>query len=226
MPNGESLRNPLEKLSFNSLFDASAEALLLADSDGHILMSNHVAQELFGYSNEELLKLQVEMLIPQRLREHHRRYRESYAQCPEKRSMGRGRDLVALKRDGSELQVDIGLSPIREGEQLYILISFFDATQSRQAQRALQLFERVLGRRWPSLMRWHDFPLLSGRFEDLAMRMPYVDVIDRDTEIVVRAEVPGIDKKDLDISLSDNLLTIKGQTQTEKKEEKGGNNDE
>lgn len=86
---------------------------------------------------------------------------------------------------------------------------------------AEQLFERVLGRRWPSLMRWHDFPLLSGRFEDLTLRMPNVDVIDRDTEIVVRAEVPGIDKKDLDISLSDNLLTIKGHTQTEKKEEKG-----
>lgn len=86
---------------------------------------------------------------------------------------------------------------------------------------AEQLFERILGRRWPSLMRWHDSPLLSGRFEDLALRMPNVDVIDRDTEIIVRAEVPGIDKKDLDISLTDNLLTIKGHTQTEKKEEKG-----
>ena len=70
-------------------------------------------------------------------------------------------------------------------------------------------------------MRWHDSPLLSGRFENFALRMPNVDVIDRDTEIVVRAEVPGIDKKDLDISLSDNLLTIKGQIRTEKKEEKG-----
>lgn len=86
---------------------------------------------------------------------------------------------------------------------------------------AEQLFERILGRRWPTLMRWHDSPLLNGRFEDLALRMPNVDVIDRDTEIVVRAEVPGIDKKNLDISLTDNLLTIKGHTQTEKKEEKG-----
>lgn len=144
MPNGESLRNPLEKLSFNSLFDASAEALVLADSDGRILMSNPAAQELFGYSKEELLKLQVEMLVPHRLREHHRRYRESYAQRSEKRPMGRGRDLIALHRDGSELQVDIGLSPIREGDQFYILISFFDATQNRQAQRALQESEERL----------------------------------------------------------------------------------
>ena len=85
---------------------------------------------------------------------------------------------------------------------------------------AEQLFERILGRRWPTLTRWHDSPLLSGRFEDMALRMPNVDVIDRENEIVVRAEVPGINKKDLDISITDNLLTIKGQTQTEKTEEK------
>jgi HSP20 family protein len=86
---------------------------------------------------------------------------------------------------------------------------------------AEQLFERILGRRWPTLMRWHDSPLLSGRFDEMALRMPHVDVIDRENDIVVRAEVPGIDKKDLDISITDNLLTIKGQTRTEKTEEKG-----
>jgi HSP20 family protein len=86
---------------------------------------------------------------------------------------------------------------------------------------AEQLFERILGRRWPTLMRWHDSPLLSGRFDEMALRMPNVDVIDRENDIVVRAEVPGIDKKDLDISITDNLLTIKGQIRTEKTEEKG-----
>jgi HSP20 family protein len=48
-----------------------------------------------------------------------------------------------------------------------------------------------------------------------------VDVIDRDTEVVVRAELPGITKDDLDVSLSDNTLTIRASTQHEKKEEKG-----
>jgi HSP20 family protein len=86
---------------------------------------------------------------------------------------------------------------------------------------AEQLFERILGRRWPTLMRWHDSPLLSGRFDEMALRMPNVDVIDRENDIVVRAEVPGIDKKDLDISITDNLLMIKGQIRTEKTEEKG-----
>ena len=48
-----------------------------------------------------------------------------------------------------------------------------------------------------------------------------MDVVDRETEILVRAELPGVDKKDLDISLNENVLTLKGQTRTEEKEEKG-----
>lgn len=51
--------------------------------------------------------------------------------------------------------------------------------------------------------------------------MPRVDIIDRDEEIVVRAEIPGVDKKDLDVSLTDNTVTIKGSTHQEQKEEQG-----
>jgi HSP20 family protein len=51
--------------------------------------------------------------------------------------------------------------------------------------------------------------------------MPRVDVIDREDEILVRAEVPGVDKKDLEVSLTDNAVTIKGSTRHEEKEEKG-----
>jgi HSP20 family protein len=61
---------------------------------------------------------------------------------------------------------------------------------------------------------WAD---LQAPFEG----MPSVDVIDREAEVVVRAELPGVDKKDLEISLSDDSLTIKGSTKTEQEEEKG-----
>lgn len=52
-------------------------------------------------------------------------------------------------------------------------------------------------------------------------RMPKVDVIDRDNEVFVRAELPGVDKKDIDISMTDNTVTIKGETRKEEKQEKG-----
>lgn len=116
----------------------------MSDSDGRILLTNPAAQEMFGYSEEELLGSIIEMLIPERLREHHLRYRESYLSQPEKRPMGRGRNLLALSRNGRELQVDVGLSPIRDGNNLFILTSFFDASQNRAAQRALQESEERL----------------------------------------------------------------------------------
>lgn len=54
----------------------------------------------------------------------------------------------------------------------------------------------------------------------MAVRWPSVDLVDRDNEVVVRAEIPGVDKKDLDVSMTDNTLTIKGQMRKETKEEK------
>lgn len=77
------------------------------------------------------------------------------------------------------------------------------------------MFDRLWMRPWP-LMRWPG--RLAPPFEG---RMPSVDVIDRDDEVVVRAEVPGVDKKDLDVSMSDSEITIKGTTSREEKEEKG-----
>jgi HSP20 family protein len=65
-------------------------------------------------------------------------------------------------------------------------------------------------------------PFGMGRpLAELAAFAPSVDVIDREDEVVVRAEVPGFKKEDIDISVSGNMLTIKGDTKTEEKEEKG-----
>ena len=78
-------------------------------------------------------------------------------------------------------------------------------------------FDRMLddffGRRW---LR----PFGNGSFAELA-RMPSVDVIDRDDEVVVRAAVPGYKKEEIEVSVSDSTLTIKGETKSEEKEQKG-----
>lgn len=55
----------------------------------------------------------------------------------------------------------------------------------------------------------------------LELKTPRVDIVERDDDIMVRAEIAGVNKEDLDISLTDNAITIKGSTSEEKKEEKG-----
>jgi two-component system sensor kinase FixL len=138
------LSNALKNLGFYALFEASAEALVLTDSEGVIQVSNSVAQQMFGYADSELCGQPIEMLIPPHLRSHHSRMMRQYLAKPEKRPMGQGRGLVALARDGRELEVDIGLSPIQHEGRTYILVSFQDATQSRDALRRLEESEARL----------------------------------------------------------------------------------
>jgi HSP20 family protein len=82
-------------------------------------------------------------------------------------------------------------------------------------------FDRLLGRSWPTFGYWNDNALGGNLLEFEGVRLPSLDVVDRDNEVLVRAEIPGIEKKDISVSLTDNLLTIKGQSSKEEKEEKG-----
>jgi HSP20 family protein len=77
-----------------------------------------------------------------------------------------------------------------------------------------RLFDDFFGRRWLRPFAW------EGMFPEMPA-MPSVDVIDRDDEVVVRAEVPGYKKEDIEVSVSDSSLTIKGERKAEQKEEKG-----
>ena len=83
-----------------------------------------------------------------------------------------------------------------------------------------RLFENYFKHGWLHPFRWArpSWDELAIPFEG---KMPSVDVVDRDDEVIVKAEVPGVDKKDLDISVTDNTVSIKGSTSHEEKEEKG-----
>jgi len=83
-----------------------------------------------------------------------------------------------------------------------------------------RLFERVFPRGWLRPFGWES-PLLSEFAEPLEMRPPRMDVFDGEENVVIRAEVPGVDKKDLAITVNDTSATIKGKVMREAKEEKG-----
>ena len=77
-----------------------------------------------------------------------------------------------------------------------------------------RVFDDFFGRRWLRPFAWErSLPEMPA--------MPSVDVIDRDDKVVVRAEVPGYKKEDIEVSVANSSLTIKGETKTEEKEEKG-----
>jgi HSP20 family protein len=87
-----------------------------------------------------------------------------------------------------------------------------------------RMFDRFLegfGRRgWLQPFSW-ELPRWADLTERMEGRLPHVDVIDRDEEVLVRAELPGVDKKDLDVSMTETALTIRGQTHRKEEEEHG-----
>ncbi len=82
-----------------------------------------------------------------------------------------------------------------------------------------RLFDTLFHRGWMRPFRelWPEWAGLEGA----SMRSPRVDLIDREGELLVRAELPGVEKKDLEVSLTGNSLTLRAETRKEQKEEKG-----
>jgi len=82
-----------------------------------------------------------------------------------------------------------------------------------------RLFESYLPRGWMRPFQWeHPLAELRAGLEGI---YPRVDVVDRDDDVLIRAEIPGVGKEDLDVSMTDDTVTIKGSTSHEEKEEEG-----
>lgn len=118
---------------FRKVVESAPYAMILVNPKGQIAMVNKQTESLFGYEREELVGQRMEILMPERYRKNHRGYREGFQENPKQRTMGSGRDLFALRKDGSEVQVEIGLNPIETEEGQMTLASIIDITY-RKAQ--------------------------------------------------------------------------------------------
>jgi PAS domain S-box-containing protein len=103
-----------EQTVFRSLFFAYPDSMLLVDQGGAIVLANPSAAELLGYSGDELTGLNVDALVPDGIRPRHAAYREAYAHAPRSRPMGTQMELVAKRKDGTEVMVEIALSPLQD----------------------------------------------------------------------------------------------------------------
>ncbi len=122
---------------FRLVTEASPNAIVMAGRDGKISFVNRTAVSLFGYSREEMLGNPIELLIPTRFSANHAALRESFYAEPSSRPMGVGRDLLARRKDGSEVPVEIGLSPVQTQEDLFTIATITDITERKAAETRL-----------------------------------------------------------------------------------------
>jgi PAS domain S-box-containing protein len=127
-----------ERSVFRSIFAAHPDAMLLVDASGQIVLSNPAAEALLGYSADEFARMSVEDLVPDAIRPRHAAYREAYGAAPRPRPMGTQMNLVARRKDGSEVMVEIALSPLQDHGLPFVVASIRDVGAYPRVRQALQ----------------------------------------------------------------------------------------
>jgi PAS domain S-box-containing protein len=119
------------------LLESAPDAILEFDNEGRIVLLNRMAEQLFGYTREELLGQTVEALVPEAVRHAHKRHRSQYLNQPLTRPMGSGLKLEARRKDGSHFPVEISLSPVKSGTGFRVTAIIRDITERRQMEDQL-----------------------------------------------------------------------------------------
>jgi PAS domain S-box-containing protein len=112
--------------------------LLMIDGDGKIVLVNREVERLFGYAREELLGKSVDVLVPQRHRGPHGTFRQAFLAEPKVRLLGAGRELFGLHKDGREVPVEIGLTPVTTEEGLFVS-SIVDLSARKRAEERFRV---------------------------------------------------------------------------------------
>jgi hypothetical protein len=132
------------EVRFRAAVESSPNGVVMIDEEGSILLVNREVERMFGYERQELLGSSIEKLVPERFRGSHPEYRAGFFARPSVRSMGAGRELYGLRKDGVEFPVEIGLNPIETDEGLVVLSSIVDISARKQAEAARQQLEDQL----------------------------------------------------------------------------------
>lgn len=132
------LGHPLGEDSFRRVVEWAPSAMVMIDNRGVMVLVNAQTERMFNYDREQLIGQSVEILVPERFRNHHRQFRDVFFANPQPRPMGIGRDLAGCRSDGSEFPIEIGLNPIDAGTGGMVLASIIDISDRLRTQQRLE----------------------------------------------------------------------------------------
>ncbi|HET7065519.1 MAG TPA: PAS domain S-box protein [Rudaea sp.] len=124
---------------FRLLVESMPWAVLLVNEQGVITFGNRQAESMFGYTREQLIGTDVETLMPQRYRNVHAEMRRLFAEGVDVGKMDAGAELVAQRRGGGAIMVEIGLTPIQIGQEQFTIVSIADIGERKRMEREAAL---------------------------------------------------------------------------------------
>ncbi|HLA63879.1 MAG TPA: PAS domain S-box protein, partial [Rhodothermales bacterium] len=129
---------------FRHLAEATPSGLVVTDEAGRITFVNRETEQLFGYAREELDGQSVEILLPEADRREHVAQRAAFADNPNPRHLGTGREVFGRRKDGSLVPIEVGLAPFETAGRTAVLATVVDLTARRAAEAALRRSEERL----------------------------------------------------------------------------------
>jgi PAS domain S-box-containing protein len=189
----EALKESTEKL--RAVLDAALDGIVLIDPAGSIQMVNPAVKKLFGYPPEELLGQNVSILMPSPWQQEHDGYLANYLETGEARIIGIGRQVEGRRRDGSAFPLELAVSEVRYGDELFFLGTLHDVTERLRLEAEIRQAQKMeaIGRLAGGVA--HDFNTLLGTIrgysEMLLGALPRDEAIRRPVEQIHRAALRG-----------------------------------
>jgi PAS domain S-box-containing protein len=128
---------------FRVAVESSPTGMLIVDAEGTILLVNREAEAVFGYARQELLGRSIEILVPERHRGEHPDLRRAFVETHRERGMGASRNIFGLRKNGSEVALEIGLNPVKTEEGVFALCSILDIEERRKARSLVATADRM-----------------------------------------------------------------------------------
>ncbi|HEY9899956.1 MAG TPA: PAS domain S-box protein [Pantanalinema sp.] len=137
---------------FRGILEASPDSIVLVDPRGVIVLVNPEAERTFGYRQDELIGRRIELLVPDRYRTQHVTDRTHYAEHARMRPMGIGLELRARRKDGSELPIEVSLSPLSTGSG-HVMAVVRDITERKRAEQEIERLRRLQRREFELMVK-------------------------------------------------------------------------
>lgn len=183
---GAELVSPLAAEVFRQAVEVAPVPMIVARRDGSIAIANAAAVALFGFTASELTGEPVERLIPECLHAIHRKHRDEYASNPETRPMGAGRDLKAVTRDGTQVPVEIGLSPVETTAGMVVICAILDLTLRKKHEEELAGLAALLVEKNQELLEL----VATDSLTSLRSRRAFLDHLAGQLETAIRYSRP------------------------------------